>query len=290
WCLFGLGPAKEVGRATLQRTLDFARERDGAADGRLQVALGPHSPYMCPDRFLRQVVEAAHEHRLPIHLHLSESAEQVSRSQVLHGETPIAHLDGLGLFDCPLPTIAAHCITADDRDIAILARKKVVVAHTPKTYMKLGMGMAPLQKFLDREVRVALATDGPASNNDLDMLQVMRLAGLFQKNEQRRPEALPHDRLLRLAASGRTIAPGSAADLAIFATDQAHWVPRHDLAASVVYSSHPGDVTHVMCDGRWLMKDRQLVTLDEERILREAEKRALRLVGAPMRLVRRYRG
>ena len=94
--------------------------------------------------------------------------------------------------------------------------------------------------------------------------------------------------LLRCLAG--VIAPGRHADLAIFDTDQAHWLPRHDLAASVVYASHPGDITHVMCDGRWLMKDRTLVTLDEERIRREAETRALRLVGTPMRLVRRYRG
>ncbi|MBI5239917.1 MAG: amidohydrolase [Elusimicrobia bacterium] len=290
WCLFGLGEDKEIGRATFQRTLDFADEFNGAADGRLKVALGPHSPYMCPDAFLREVVEAAHKHKLPIHLHLSESQEQVERSKAAHGKTPIAHLDELGLFDTPRPAIAAHCITADDRDIQILARKKVAVAHSPKTYMKLGMGMAPLQRFLDRGVQVQLATDGPASNNDLNMLEVMRLAGLYQKNEQRRPEALPHTQLLRLAASAGAVTPGAPADLLLFDTGQAHWLPRHDLAAAVVYSSHPADITHVMCDGRWLLKDKELVTLDEGRIRREAEARALRLVGTPMRRVRRYRG
>jgi 5-methylthioadenosine/S-adenosylhomocysteine deaminase len=206
----------------------------------------------------------------------------------------------LGLFDAPVPTLAAHCVSVSAQDLSILARKKVSVAHSPKTYMKLGMGMAPLQKLLDAGVCMALATDGPASNNDLNMLEVMRLAGLFQKNEQRKPEALPHSRLLRLAASAGAramgfegagiIAPGRRADLALFDTDQAHWLPRHDLAACLVYSSHPADITHVMCDGRWLMKDRRLVTLDEERIRREAETRALRLVATPMRLVRRYRG
>jgi len=290
WCLFGLGEDKEVGKATLQSTLDFAKDHDGGADGRLKVALGPHSPYMCPDPFLRQIVEASHKHKLPIHLHLSESPEQVKRSKATHGKTPIAHLNDLGLFDTPRPAIAAHCIAADDDDIRILADKKVVVAHSPKTYMKLGMGMAPLQRFLDRGVQVQLATDGPASNNDMDIAGSMRLAGLYQKNEQRRPEALPHDQLIALAAQGRVLAPGQPADLVIYDTDQAHWIPRHDLAAALVYSSHPADITHVLCDGRWLLKDKEVVTLDEKRILREAEKRAGALVGAPMKRVRRYRG
>ncbi|MCX5797944.1 MAG: amidohydrolase [Elusimicrobia bacterium] len=300
WCLFGLGTDKEVGRATLQRTLGFARAHHMQADGRLRVALGPHSPYMCPDGFLSQVRDAAQRLQVGIHLHLSESDEQVQRSLARHGCSPVAHLDRLGLFDGPVPALAAHCISVSKDDLSILARKKVSVAHSPKTYMKLGMGMAPLQRLLGAGVHTALATDGPASNNDLNMLEVMRLAGLFQKNEQHKPEALPHTELLRLATSAGAramgfpgagvIAPGRRADLALFDTDQAHWVPRHDLGASVVYASHPGDITHVMCDGRWLMKDRRLVTLDEERIRREAETRALRLVGAPMRLVRRYRG
>jgi len=185
-------------------------------------------------------------------------------------------------------------------DLAILARKRVSVAHCPKTYMKLGMGMAPLQRQLDMGVSAALATDGPASNNDLNMLEVMRLAGLVQKSEQRKPEAMAHMRLLRLATSAGAkamgfsgsgaIQEGQRADLILFDTDQAHWVPRHDLAAAVVYAAHPGDVTDVLCDGRWLMRHKTLVTLDEERIRSEAETRALRLVGAPMRQVRRYRG
>ena len=300
WCLFGLGPTKEVGHSSLQKTVDFARLRHGGAEGRLHMALGPHSPYMCPDAFLHKVVDAAHRLGIGIHLHLSESHEQVERSLAEHGTTPVAHMAELGLFDGPVRTLAAHCISVTEGDLAILARKKVSVAHCPKTYMKLGMGMAPLQRQLDMGVNAALATDGPASNNDLNMLEVMRLAGLFQKNEQRKPEALPHMQLLRLATSAGAqamgfagtgaIAEGRHADLVILNTDQAHWVPRHDLAAAAVYASHPGDVTDVMCDGRWLMRGKELVTLDENRIRREAEARALRLVGAGMHQVRRYRG
>ena len=300
WCLFGHGAEREVGRATLQKTLDFARLRHQGCEGRLHVALGPHSPYMCPDEFLRRVADAAHRLGIGIHLHLSESPEQVERSLAEHGKTPVAHMAELGVFDGPVRTLAAHCICVTEGDIATLARRRVSVAHCPKTYMKLGMGMAPVQRFLDMGVNVALGTDGPASNNDLNLIESMRLAGLFQKNEQRKPEALPHMQLLRLAtwagakamgfAGSGAVAEGKHADLVLFNTDQAHWVPRHNLAASVVYSAHPGDITDVMCDGRWLLRHGELVTLDEERIRREAEARALRLVSTPMRQVRQYRG
>jgi 5-methylthioadenosine/S-adenosylhomocysteine deaminase len=255
---------------------------------------------MCSDEFLRRVVEAAHQHGLGIHLHVAESTDQVKRSLEAHNQTPVAHLAELGVFDAQLSTIAAHCIVVDADDIAMLAEKRVKVAHCPKTYLKLAMGMAPLQKFLDAGVEVALGTDGPASNNDLNLLEVMRLAGLHQKNDQLRPEALPHTDLLRLAtrAGARAlgfdrvgvIAPGQRADLIVFKTDHPHWIPRHDLEANIVYAAHPSDVTHVMCDGRWLLRDSVLTTLDEERIKHEAERRAFRMVGAPLRQLRTYRG
>ena len=300
WCLFGLGAEREIGHATLQKTVDFARLRHRGGESRLRVALGPHSPYMCPDAFLRKVVDAAHRLHIGIHLHLSESHEQVERSLAEHGQTPVAHMAELGLFDGPIHALAAHCISVTQGDLALLARKRVCVAHSPKTYMKLGMGMAPLQRFLELGINAALATDDPASNSDLNMLEVMRLAGLVQKNDQRKAEAMPCGRLLRLATSAGAqamgfsdsgaIVEGGRADLILFDTDQAHWVPRHDLAAAVVYTAHPGDVTDVMCDGRWLLRHKELVTLDEERVRREAEVRALRLVGAGMHQVRRYRG
>jgi 5-methylthioadenosine/S-adenosylhomocysteine deaminase len=300
WCLFGLGADKEIGGATLERTIEFAQRWHNTANGRVRVALGPHSPYMCSDDFLRHVVEAAHQNNLGIHLHVAESTKQVENSLKAHGQTPVVHLVDLGVFDERLSTIAAHCIVVNGDDIALLAEKRVNVAHCPKTYLKLAMGMAPLQEFLNAGVAVALGTDGPASNNDLNLLEVMRLAGLYQKNDQLRPEALPHTELLRLAtqAGARAlgfdrvgmIAPGQHADLILFDTDRPHWFPRHDLAANIVYAAQPADITHVMCDGQWLLHDGALITLDEEKILREAERRAFRMVGTPLRRMREYRG
>ena len=298
WCQFGLGAEREVGGVTLEDTIRFAREWHGAAGGRIRCVLGPHSPYMCPPEFLARVVKAARELEVGIHLHVAESQEQVANSLAAHGKTPVAHLASLGIFD--VPTIAAHCIAVDDDDIAILAEKQVHVGHTPKTYLKLAMGVAPLPRLLAGGVNVALGSDGPASNSDLNMLEVLRITGLYHKNALGQPEALPRAQLLRLAtqagaralgfAGSGVLAPGAPADLMLLDTRAPHWFPRHDLAAGIVYAAHPSDVSHVIVDGRLLMREGVLLTLDEERIRYEAERRAFRMVGAPMQQVRAYRG
>ncbi|HIQ01454.1 MAG TPA: amidohydrolase [Anaerolineales bacterium] len=296
WCQFGIGAEHEVGGVVLEDTLAFARNWHTAADGRIRCVLGPHSPYMCPPDFLRRVAEAAAELDVGVHLHVAESEEQVRNSLSAHGRTPVAHLAHLGVFD--RPTIAAHCIVVDEEDLAILAEKGVHVAHTPKTYMKLAMGMAPLERFLAAGVRVGLGTDGPASNNDLNLLEVLRITGLVHKNRVGDPAAFPHDLLLRLATQGSARAlgfaesgvlrPGAPADLVLFDTRRPHWTPRHDLAADVVYASHPADIQYVLCDGQVLLRRGELTTLDEEHIRYEAERRAFRMVGTPMRQVRQY--
>jgi len=298
WCQFGLGAGREVGGAVLEDTIRFVREWHGGAGGRIRCALGPHSPYMCPPEFLRRVARAARELNVGIHLHVAESQEQVANSLAVHGKTPVGHLASLGLFD--VPAIAAHCIAVDDEDITILAEKGVSVAHTPKTYLKLAMGVAPLPRLLAGGVNVALGTDGPASNSDLNMLEVLRITGLYHKNALGQPGSLPRTQLLRLAtqagaralgfAESGVLSPGAPADLTLLDTRAPHWFPRHDVAAGIVYTAHPSDVSHVIVDGQLLMREGDLLTLDEERIRYEAERRAFRMVGTPMRQVRAYRG
>ncbi|MCC6750085.1 MAG: amidohydrolase [Deltaproteobacteria bacterium] len=298
WCLFGLGPEREVGGASLEETTAFVRAHHGRAEGRLRCALGPHSPYMCPPEFLVAVRREAERFGVGVHLHLSESEEQVQASLARHGRRPVAQVAELGLLDGPC--LAAHCIAVDEADLELLAQPGVHVAHTPKTYMKLAMQMAPLSRQLGAGVRVALGTDGPASNFDLNLLEVMRLAGLVQKLATQDAEALPVATLLALATragaealgfpeSGQLRA-GAPADLILIDTRRPHFVPRHDLAAAVVYAAHPADVRHVFVDGRALLRDGALTTLDEERILYEAERRALRLTGQPLTQLRRYEG
>lgn len=295
WCVFGLGEEAEIG-ADLEGSIEFLQRWQGAAEGRIRTVLGPHAPYSCPPEFLAKVAQRAAELGVGLHIHLSESEEQVKSSQAKHGLTPVAHLESLGFFD--VPTIAAHCIYLTEEDKEILRQRRVNVVQCPGCHMKLGMGVTPVPELLARGINVALGTDGPASNNDLDMLEEARLASLIQKHYLRDPVALSGDSVLRLATQNGAkamgfpesgvIGPGRAADLIIFDFDKPHLRPRHDLVSNIVYAAKPSDVSHVMVAGRLLMRDGELLTLDEERIMYEAEKRAWRMVGQELHTVRKY--
>jgi 5-methylthioadenosine/S-adenosylhomocysteine deaminase len=254
---------------------------------------------MVPSEVLKRFVEEAHRIGVGVHLHVSESSEQVDNSLKRHGVTPPQHLSRLGLLDLPRPALLAHCNAATEADMDLIARKGAYVAHAPKTYQKLGMEMPPLLAMLEHKVKVGLGTDGPASNSDLNMLEVMRIVGLHQKGQHEDPEAMPRTQLLRMTAQtsaaalgfpeSGVVAPGRPADLLLIDTTAPHWIPRHDLAAGIVYTAHPGDVAYVWCDGQLLYRKGEFLTLDIDRVRWEAERRAFRMVGKPLTPVRSYR-
>lgn len=296
WCHFGLGSEQEMGGKNLEDTLAFVRRWDGAEDGRILTSLGPHSPYMDSPEVLRRFATAGAELGVGAHLHLSESRQQVSDSLKRYGLTPVALVDACGLFDLPRPAQAAHCDVLADSDYPILAQKGVGVSHTPKTYQKLAMEMPPLLRMRQQGIRVAFGTDGPASNSDLNFFDVCRQAGLTQKFLQADSSALPVMDILKMAtqasaqAMGFTesgvLAPGRPADLVLVDTRAPHWMPRHQLAAGLVYAAQPGDVAYTWCAGRLLYRQGEFLTLDYERIRWEAERRAFRMVGRPMSSMR----
>ncbi len=296
WCVFGTGAEQEVGPG-LDGTLEFIEQWQGAADGRIRTCLGPHSPYVCPPDFLARIAEIAAERGLAIHLHVAESQEQVENSLARHGQTPVQQLAALGIFDGH--AIAAHTLALNAEDRAILAEKSVFVARTPNTYMKLAMPINHVTDLLADGVRVAIGSDGPASNATMDLFQIMRQQVLLEKYLRLDPEALPGDTPLRMAcqtgaqalgfAESGVLREGAPADLILLDFDRPHLRPRHDLIANVVHTAVGADVTHVLVDGRLLMRDRELLTLDEERILYEAEQRAFRMVGQDMSRMREYR-
>ncbi len=299
WCYFGNEQAAELGGTTFEETLAFVEQWHGAAEGHIRTTMGPHSPYMDPPAVLRRFTEEAHRVGVGAHFHLSESEAQVQNSLKQHGKTPVQHVADLGLFDLPKPTLVAHCNAATEEDMALLAKKNVHVAHAPKTYQKLAMKMPPLAAMLQHGINVGLGSDGPASNSDLNMLEIMRITGLYQKITQEDPTVLPRTQLLRLATQASAaalgfeesgvLAPGRPADIVLLDTRSPHWIPRHDPLAGVVYTAHPGDVAYVWCDGRLLYRRGEFLTLDIDRIRWEAEKRAFRMVGKPMTSMRAYR-
>jgi 5-methylthioadenosine/S-adenosylhomocysteine deaminase len=299
WCVFGIGEQAEVGPG-LDGTVEWIKETHGSADGRLRTYLGPHSPYVCPPEFLRRVVEVAHETGQGIHLHLSESPEQVEQSLARHGLRPTQHVDSLGVFDTPGGCVAAHGLYLDERDMEILAAKGVHVPHCPITYMKLAMPFPSLEPRLKAGVKVCMGTDGPGSNADMDMFATIRQTALIHKYQSEDPTQIPGDMALRFAtrASAQALGfdqsgvleIGAPADLILVNIDTPHMRPIHSMIANLVHSAKGADVTDVMVDGRWLMRKRELLTLDEARILREAEQHAQSMVHRAMSQMREYRG
>jgi 5-methylthioadenosine/S-adenosylhomocysteine deaminase len=272
----------------LRKALEFTAALTGEGPSRITPMLGPHAPYTCPDRLLRKVAEGAAEQGIAVHIHLSETELEVQESIAAHGCSPVKHLDDLGLFAGPLN--AAHCVWLSEEDIELLAARRVGVVHCPGSNLKLASGIAPLPKLLERGAVVGLGTDGAASNNNLDLLEEARLAALIHKAAARDPKVIDAHQALELATRGSaaalglldrvgTLEPGKRADLAIFDLSDAHLVPNHHTVSDLVYSARAGDVRHTIVDGAIVMRDREFVSLDEEKILAEARTRAHRLVN-----------
>jgi 5-methylthioadenosine/S-adenosylhomocysteine deaminase len=282
WAVFS-GPTES---ADLASTAQFVERWNGAAGGRITAWLGPHSNYTCTPAFLAEVAREARRLGVGIHTHLAETAEQVAQSLAATGKTPVAVARDAGLFE--VPALAAHVAHPSDEDIAILAAGGAAVASTPKTEMKLGIGVTPLGALRERGVTVGLGSDGAASNNGYDMLEAARLAALLEKHRARSARAMPVGEALALATreSARAIGlagvagelrEGLAADVVLLRRDAPHAQPLHDPAATLLYSASSADVDTVVVAGRVLMRGRRLLTIDRRRVLREATQRAARL-------------
>jgi 5-methylthioadenosine/S-adenosylhomocysteine deaminase len=266
WAVFA-----SQGREGVERTASFAEEYGGAASGRVTTWLAPHAPYTCDDKFLAATAREAERLGLGIHIHAAETVEQTRASLDAHGKTPIRVLADCGVLD--RPTILAHCCGATPEDIELMVEKRCGVAHAPKTYLKLAMGAAPVLEFREAGIPVGLATDGPVSNNTLDILESLRLTAMVQKHASGDPRSLTVDEALTIASreSARVcglpdeighLAAGFLADIALVDLSGAHNQPPHDPAANLVYSVRASDVRTVICDGKVLMRDRELLTLD----------------------------
>ena len=246
-------------------------------------APAPHAPYTCTPEILRACAELAVEFDVPLHIHLSETTQEVDDSRRLYGMPVVPWVKKHRLFDAKV--LAAHCVHVDDGEIRALKNSNVGVAHNPSSNLKLGAGVAPVARMLELGVNVGIGTDGAASNNDLDMFEETRLAALLAKGTSGDPTAIPARTALAMATRlgacalhmdhlTGSIEPGKRADLIVLDLDRLHTVPAfgHDaggIYSRIVYASKSTDVVDVMCNGRWLMRDRRLLTLDE-RELREA--------------------
>ncbi|RSO03801.1 hydrolase [Streptomyces sp. WAC 06783] len=275
WAYFSsMGPA---GR---ERSLDFALRRRGGAGGRITTSLAPHAPYTVSDTDLRATAGLARDHGLPVHLHAAENREQTEHSLARHGRTPIETLHRAGLLD--VDVLIAHGTGILERDLPVLgsATARVGVATAPRSHLKFAWDTTPVRLLRSIGVPVGLATDGAASNNTLDVWESMTLTALMQKAAERDPrwltarQALDHAttqsaRALGLDGQVGRLAPGHRADIVLADLTGPHVQPVHDLATALVHSVRSGDVRTTVVDGRVLMRDRRLLTLDVPAITAE---------------------
>jgi 5-methylthioadenosine/S-adenosylhomocysteine deaminase len=237
-----------------------------------------HAPYTCSAQTLQAAKQAAAEEGVLFQIHVAETRAEVEQCRNQHGQTPVQYLQKLGLLDAH--TLLVHGVWLDQDDIASIAHSAAAVVHCPESNMKLASGIAPLPDLLAAGIRVALGTDGCASNNDLDLWGEMDTVAKLHKVKQLDPEVIDAAAVVRMAtiegahALGLdqyigSLEPGKRADLIVIDSNQPHLVPMYHPASHLVYSARGADVRHAMIDGRWVVRDRHLLTLNQEDLIRE---------------------
>ncbi|MFA6809326.1 MAG: amidohydrolase [Eubacteriales bacterium] len=280
--MIGLDPA--VGEKALKEGIDLFNKFDGAGDGRVRVFLGPHAPYTCPEEYLKTIKREADRLKTGIHIHLSETLTELETIKTRTGLTPIRWLDEIGFFGGPV--IAAHCVHVDGGEMNLFRKYGICVAHNAESNMKLNSGTAPVAEMLKQGILVGIGTDGASSNNDLDMFGEMRTVSLQHKLKFA-PDTLSAYEVLEMATVGGAqvignenlgmLVPGFKADIIAIDFDQPHFYPRFSIPSHLVYCGRGSDVSMVMVDGKLLMEDKKLLTIDQNTICTEVEKRAKRI-------------
>jgi 5-methylthioadenosine/S-adenosylhomocysteine deaminase len=273
--LFSFGSEAEQ-RTNLVETERFAKTYKSFGDGRLTTMLTPHSPYACTPEALEESARIARENRLMVHIHVSETENEVREIQSRYGVRPFEHVRRCGIFD--QSAIIAHGVMMNEEERRMLREHGVAVAHNPISNLKLGSGIADISSLLDIGVKVGIGTDGAASNNNLDMFEELRAAALLQKGLHRDASKLPARQVLALAtrlgaeAIGMldigSLEVGKRANfITISPHDKPHLQPAQEALSHLVYAVSGKDVCDVFIHGRQVVRNSQCLTIDEEKTI-----------------------
>ncbi|MEG2915775.1 MAG: amidohydrolase [Oscillospiraceae bacterium] len=240
-----------------------------------------HAEYTSKETLVREVAEYSAKNGLNMHIHLSETQNEHKECKTRHmGMTPTEWFDYCGVFNSP--TIAAHCVCVEERDMEILAKHKVTVAHCPSSNLKLGSGIAPIKEMIEKGIRVGIGTDGAASNNNLNMHEEVNLASILHKGVNKNSEDFGPQKMLKMAcedaaaAQGRNdcgvLKVGNKADIVVFDLNKPHLCPVYDALATIMYSANASDICLTMVDGKVLYKNGVYTTIDIEKVLFNANR------------------
>lgn len=274
----GLVVFSDPERRNIQKNVRLYENFHNQAEGRLKVWFAPHAPYTCPPEYVEQIVQAASDCHTGIHVHLAETQDELRQIREEYGKTPTEYLNDLGVFE--LPTLAAHGVYLDDHDVEILKAHRVSIAHNPSSNLKLASGIADIPRYQKAGLNVALGTDGASSNNSLNMFKEMTVCSFAQKVHAMDPTVLPAEEILRMATINGaralrwdneigTLEVGKKADMILIDIDKPHFAPWNNPVSDLVYAAQGGDVKTTIVNGKILMQNYQVLTLDVERIQAE---------------------
>jgi 5-methylthioadenosine/S-adenosylhomocysteine deaminase len=274
----------EETEASIAESLRLLERWHGAADGRIRYCFAPRFAVSCTRELLERVARLARERGVMVHTHASENRDEIDMVERETGLRNIEYLNAVGL--AAPHVVLAHCVQLSDGEMAILKQTGAHVAHCPSSNLKLGSGIARIAEMLERGISVTLGADGAPCNNRLDMFTEMRTAALLQK-ALHGPEALPALTALRMAtidgarALGLadeigSIEAGKRADLVLLNLDKLHTTPHPDIVSTTVYAAQSSDVETVLIDGRIVLRDGRLTTMDEREVIENAQTEAVR--------------
>jgi len=273
----------EETESSIRESLSLLEEWHGRADGRIRYGFAPRFAVSCTREMLMKVAQLARERGVMIHTHASENRTEIEMVERETGQRNVAYLHSVGITGRHVAL--AHCIHLNDAEIEILASTSTNVAHCPSSNLKLGSGIAPIKEMLERGISVSIGADGSPCNNRLDMFTEMRTAALLQK-VQHGADVLPAQRTLRLATRDGaralglegeigSLEAGKRADVIILNLKCLHASPRPtDIVSAIVYSAQASDVQTVIIDGLLVMRDRELLTMNEREVIEEANREA----------------
>ncbi|MEK6407698.1 MAG: 5'-deoxyadenosine deaminase [Acidobacteriota bacterium] len=279
---------REQTEASIAESLTLLDRWHGRADGRIRYCFAPRFAVSCTRKLLERVAQLSRERGVMVHTHASENKDEIEMVERETGRRNIEYLNDVGLA---APNVMlAHCVHLNSAEMKVLKQTGTHVAHCPSSNLKLGSGFAPVLEMLDQGISVSLGADGAPCNNRLDMFTEMRTAALIQK-ALHGAEALPSLRVLRMATidgaralglGGEigSIETGKRADLTLVSVNRPHMTPHPDPVSAMVYAAQASDVETVLIDGRVVMREGELTTLDEQAVIGEAREQSERLSGA----------
>lgn len=284
WVSRGLVGLEDVEGAKLEGAIEFAERWHDQGTNRIVPMLGPHAPYTCPPEYLQKVAELAQSHGLGIHIHLSESADEMSQMQERYQKTPIQLAYDAGVFASR--TLIAHGVHIQEKDIPYLSGMKGGVIACPVSNAKLGNGILPYRMLKSAGIALGLGTDGATSTNTLDMFEEMKAMAWLQKIREGRPDAFRAYDSLYLATRGTAevlgheggiLKVGAPADIIVVDGAGANMAPEWDLVANLVYSASGYDVRYTIIGGQMVMQEGIITTFDESAVIKEARERGRKL-------------